>query len=175
MEKVARVYDYQKAYSYTVKLLTGRDFSEKKLKEKLFQKKVSKEICEKIIDEIKMKGFLREENYVEARIKAFMNKGYSKKYILQKISQEAQMIDIEFINNLFTEYRVTEEDQINKLIEKKMPNVIPSQFDDNRKLFQKIFRFIISKGHNSTLGFKLIKSKFSTRNDVFELVTEDMI
>lgn len=47
MEKVARVYDYQKAYSYTVKLLTGRDFSEKKLKEKLFQKKCQKKFVKK--------------------------------------------------------------------------------------------------------------------------------
>ena len=103
-----QTYDHQRAYSYTVKLLTGRDYSEKKLKEKLYLKKYPKNIIEDVIGEIKERGFLKEESYVEARIKAFMNKGYSKRYILQKISQEAEKIDPDIIDEIYTEYRITE-------------------------------------------------------------------
>jgi regulatory protein len=162
-----KTYDYQRAYSYTVKLLTGRDYSEKKLKEKLYQKKVSKDIIEKVLGEIKEKGFLREESYAEARIKAFMNKGYAKKYILQKISLEAQGVELETIDEIFAEYRMTEEEQVHKLVYKKRPENLPSEFEDKRKLFQKILRFVVSKGHSPSLAFKQIKLSFS-QNKSFE-------
>lgn len=162
-----KTYDYQKAYTYTVKLLTGRDYSEKKLKEKLYQKKVAKDIIEKVLGEIKDKGFLREESYVEARIKAFMNKGYAKKYILQKISQEAQSIQLETVEEIFNEHRMTEEEQVQKLVYKKRPENLPSEFEDKRKLFQKILRFVVSKGHSPSIAFAQIKLSFS-KNKGFE-------
>lgn len=152
-----QTYDHQRAYSYTVKLLTGRDYSEKKLKEKLYLKKYPKNIIEDVIGEIKERGFLKEESYVEARIKAFMNKGYSKRYILQKISQEAEKIDPEIIDEIYTEYRITEEDQVKKLVQKKIPSNLPIDFEEKKKVFQKILRFVVSKGHNPSIAFKFIK------------------
>lgn len=156
-DKKNQTYDHQRAYSYTVKLLTGRDYSEKKLREKLILKKYPKNIIEEVLTEIKDRGFLREESYVEARIKAFMNKGYSKRYILQKISQEADEIGLEVIDEIFLEYRTTEEDQIIKLIQKKIPRTLPIEFEEKKKVFQKILRFVVSKGHNPGNAFKYIK------------------
>lgn len=150
-------YDHQRAYSYTVKLLTGRDYSEKKLREKLQLKKYPRNIIDEVLSEIKERGFLREESYVEARIKAFMNKGYSKRYILQKISQEAEQINQETITEIFNEYRTTEEDQVKRLIQKKIPKILPIDFEEKKKVFQKILRFVVSKGHNPSLAFKFIK------------------
>ncbi|MCK6596131.1 MAG: RecX family transcriptional regulator, partial [Bacteriovoracaceae bacterium] len=83
------VVDEKRIYNYAVKLLTGRDYSEVKLKEKLRLKNFDKTVVEKVVAEIKERGFLREESYLEARIKAFMNKGYAKKYILQKLTRES--------------------------------------------------------------------------------------
>lgn len=155
--KKAQTYDHQRAYSYTVKLLTGRDYSEKKLREKLILKKYPRNVIDDVLGEIKERGFLREESYVEARIKAFMNKGYSKRYILQKISQEAEQIDPDTIDEIFLEYRTTEEDQIIRLVQKKIPKALPSEFEEKKKIFQKILRFVVSKGHNPSNAFKFIK------------------
>ncbi len=152
-----QTYDHQRAYSYTVKLLTGRDYSEKKLREKLILKKYPKNVIEDVVGEIKERGFLREESYVEARIKAFMNKGYSKRYILQKISQEAEQINLESIDEIFLEYRMSEEDQVIRLIQKKIPTNLPSNFEEKKKVFQKILRFVVSKGHGPSIAFKYIK------------------
>ncbi len=153
----SQTFDYQRAYSYTVKLLTGRDYSEKKIREKLLQKKCSKTIIDQILEEIKERGFLREERYVEARIKAFMNKGYSKRYILQKISQEAEQINADIIDTIFLEYRTTEEEQITKLVQKRIPKVLPIDFEEKKKIFQKVLRFVVSKGHNPSGAFRFIK------------------
>ena len=68
------VVDEKRIYNYAIKLLTGRDYSEVKLKEKLRLKNFDKIVVEKVIAEIKERGFLREESYLEARIKAFMHK-----------------------------------------------------------------------------------------------------
>ena len=159
--------EIQRAYSYTVKLLTGRDYSKKKLEEKLKEKKYSRETITHVINEVSDRGFLREEEYVSSRIKAFMNKGYSKKYIHQKIQREAQSVDLDVINDIFNEYGMTEEEQVQKLVYKKRPENLPSEFEDKRKLFQKILRFVVSKGHSPTLAFTQIKLSFS-KNKSFE-------
>jgi SOS response regulatory protein OraA/RecX len=96
-----------------------------------------------------------------------MNKGYSKKYIHQKIQREAQSVDLEVINDIFNEYGMTEEEQVHKLVYKKRPENLPSEFEDKRKLFQKILRFVVSKGHSPSLAFKQIKLSFS-QNKSFE-------
>ena len=86
-----------------------------------------------------------------------MNKGYSKRYILQKISQEAEKIDPDIIDEIYTEYRITEEDQVKKLVQKKIPSNLPIDFEEKKKVFQKILRFVVSKGHNPSIAFKFIK------------------
>ena len=54
-----------KAYMYLVKLLSSRDYSEYKLREKLREKKYPADEIESALNEIKSKGFLREEAYAE--------------------------------------------------------------------------------------------------------------
>ncbi len=47
------VVDEKRIYNYAVKLLTGRDYSEVKLKEKLRLKNFDKTVVEKVVAEIK--------------------------------------------------------------------------------------------------------------------------
>lgn len=159
------VVDEKRIYNYAIKLLTGRDFSEVKLKEKLRLKNFDKTVVEKVIAEIKERGFLREESYLEARIKAFMHKGYAKKYILQKLTSESDQIEMDQIDNVFIEYGITEVDQTMRLAQKKCPTALPSDFEEKKKIFQKIARFIISKGHNPGAAFTATKKVMSKPND----------
>lgn len=166
------VVDEKRIYNYAVKLLTGRDYSEVKLKEKLRLKNFDKTVVEKVVAEIKERGFLREESYLEARIKAFMNKGYAKKYILQKLTRESDQIEMDQIDEIFQEYQISEQDQVLKLISKKKPQKIPTEFEDKKKVFQKILRFVVSKGHPPSLAFQMIKQSFKNHAQEIEIFEE---
>ncbi len=143
-----------KAYSYLVKLLSARDYSEHKLREKLREKKYPPNEIDSAIDEIKAKGYLREEAYAEARVKAFMNKGYSPDYIRQKLAQEHMTVTDEAIEEIFSEYRVSVEDQIDRLVRKKMHGKTEFDFDGETK----ILRFLLSKGHDFGTSKKVMKA-----------------
>lgn len=142
------------AYKYLIKLLSIRDYSEYKLREKLREKKYPADEIEMAISEIKARNFLREEFYTEARIKGFMNKGYSPNYIRQKLKQEYLSVSDDEINAVFTEHKLTSHDQICHLIQKK----IRGKNELDYKEESKILRFLLSKGHDFDESKKIIKS-----------------
>lgn len=144
----------QKAYIYLVKIISARDYSEHKLREKLREKKYPADEIDSAINEIKSKGYLREDLYAEARVKAFMHKGYSPDYIRQKLSQEHLSITDEEIEAIFAEYRTSPEEQIERLVRKKMHG--KTEFDYAGE--SKILRYLISKGHDFGTAKKIMKS-----------------
>lgn len=149
----------QNAYSYLVKILSARDFSEHKLREKLKLRKYPANEIDAAINEIKARGYLREDAYSEARIKAFMHKGYSVNYIKQKLHQEKVEVTEDQIHGVFEEHRETETDQIKRLLTKKLRS-IPEDKEEAYKEKQKALRFALSKGHNPGSVFKILKANF---------------
>jgi regulatory protein len=143
-----------KAYLYLVKIISGRDYSEHKLREKLREKKYPADEIDTAINEIKARGFLREEVYAEARVKSFMEKGYSPDYIRQRLTEEHLTVTDEEIEAVFTEYRLTPEDQIARLIRKKIQG--KTEFDYAGE--NKILRYLLSKGHDFGESKKMMKS-----------------
>ncbi len=101
-----------RAYTYLIKLLSSRDYSEHKLREKLREKKFPASDIEDAISSVKEHGYLKEDLYAEARIKAFMNKGYSADYIRQKLNQEKVTVTEVEIFEIFDEHRISENDKI---------------------------------------------------------------
>ena len=146
-----------RAYSYLVKIISSRDYSEHKLREKLREKKFPPEDCESALSEIKARGYLREDAYTEARIKGFMNKGYSVSYVRQKLKQEHLTVTDEQIQEVFGEHRTSEEDQIERLAQKKMGTKSGLDFAEQGK----ILRFLLSKGHDYSKSKKILKSLIS--------------
>jgi regulatory protein len=143
----------KKAYSYLVKILSSRDFSEHKLREKLRSRNFETLEIEEAIAEVKSRNFLREDNYIEARIKAFMNKGYSPDYIQQKLSQEHLQVSEEIIQAVFDEYSLTTDEQIRRLATKKLRGPFPPDYDEQNK----IIRYLLSKGHDLYQSKKILK------------------
>ena len=150
----------QQAYSYLVKILSGRDYSEHKLREKLREKKYSANEIDAAINEIKERGFLREDSYIEARVKAFMNKGCSVSYIKQKLQQEKLTVSEDVIHEIFEEHQVTENAQIERLLGKKLKHISDDKIDAQKEK-QKAIRYAFSKGHNPGAVFKIIKTKYT--------------
>jgi len=153
-----------RAYSYLIKILSMRDYSEHKLREKLREKKFPPEDCEAAINEIKSRGYLREDSYTEARIKGFMNKGYSINYVRQKLAQEQLSVTDEQIEEVFREHQITEESQIERLAQKKIGTKSELDFDQQSK----ILRYLMTKGHNYSESKKILKNLISG-----ELISDD--
>ncbi len=147
-----------KAYLYLIKLLSARDYSEHKLKEKLQEKIRAKRFdateAASALNLVKEQGYLREEAYAEARVKGFMSKGYSPNFIRHKLSQEHLTVTDESIGEIFSEYRISKEDQIERLARKKMGTKTVFDFDDESR----ILRFLISKGHDFSSSKKVLKT-----------------
>lgn len=162
----------KQAYSYLVKLLSSRDYSEHKLREKLREKKFPANEIDNALNEIKERGYLKEEAYAEARIKGFMSKGYSANYIKQKLQQEKLTVSEETIYEVFDEHRVSEDEQIKKLLSKKL-RVISDDKEEAHKERQKAIRFALSKGHNPGAVFKILKTKFNGA-EIIENVSDDL-
>ena len=142
----------QQAYNYLVKILSSRDYSEHKLREKLREKKYPASEIEAAITEIKSRGLLREEVFTESRIRSFMNKGLSVNHIRQKLRQEHLTANDEQIQEIFEENQVSEDQQIERLARKKMGSKTDLDFNEQGK----ILRYLISKGHDYTLSKKVL-------------------
>jgi len=137
------------AYLYAVRLLSKKDYSQIKITQKLKDRGYDSDHVESAINQIIQLGYLREDNYIEGRIKSFMLKGWSKEHIQQKLKQESLDVPYEEIEKVFEEYEYSEESQILFLIKKKIP-FNKSFLEDEDKLQKtknKILNYLISKGH----------------------------
>lgn len=153
-----------KAFTYIVKLLAAREYSEHKLREKLREKKFPANEIDDALSEIKARGYLKEEVYAEARIRGFMNKSYSVNYIRQKMAQEHLTIDEDTINEIFEDNNMNEEQQIERLARKKIGMKTSLDFNEQSK----ILRYLISKGHDFSLSKKVLKSVMGENAADFE-------
>lgn len=134
------------AYSYAVKLLSKKDYSEFKLRTKLLEKNFTDSEANEAIEELISKKFLREDYYIEARVKGLMHKGYSPTHIQNRLKEEQVEASMSVIQDTFNEYKLTEEEQVEKLIIKKLGNsAIEAPLEFNAKM--KLLRFLASKGH----------------------------
>ena len=136
------------AYKYSIRILSKKDYSRAKLKQKLIARDYE-DIADQLIELLIQKKFLREDYYVEARIKGMMKKNYSPSYIKSKLNEEEVSVAFELIEGIFTEWGYNKFNQIENLIRKK--SIIHNWQDDDFKSPEnkpKLIRFVQSKGHN---------------------------
>lgn len=136
----------KKAYNYAIRLLGKRDYSIYKMKNKLREKGYDLEIREEVVKELLEKKYLREDLYIEARIKGFIRKGMTTNVILYRLSKEQCHTTQEHIESILAELGLGKEEQLRGTIEKKLR--LDGDFvKDKEKLRQKIMRYCISRGH----------------------------
>lgn len=139
----------QRIYNYSIHLLARQDYSEFKLKQKLRSKKnnLPHEIDEVILA-LKGKGLLKEANYRRLFIRKWMMKGESEDKIKKRGGMEKLQFESEEFRAIEIELGFTDDDSIDKLINKKLrAKEIPQDYAEKRKLQDKVLRFLISKGH----------------------------
>lgn len=151
------------AYTYALRLLTKRDYSRAKLRDKLLQRDYEPSEVDETLDELIEKNYLREDYYAEARVKGFMHKGYSPSMIQYRLSEEGCVVTQEFIDKIYEEYRLTSDDQIAELIDKKVRRLSDTS-SLSYEAKQKIVASVARKGHSPGAIFRVLDQVLSQSN-----------
>lgn len=140
--------DFQKCYHFSIKLLSKKDYSIFKLKQKLVgQNFTEDEICE-TINRLQELNYLREEEFTQTRIKSLITRYYSNQYIQEKLLSEGLTSHDEMINSIRNEYDLNTDKVIQYLIQKKIgTKIISSDSEENYKIKNKVMSFLSSKGY----------------------------
>jgi regulatory protein len=147
-----------KIYSYSIFLLSRQDYSEFKIRQKLKQKQFLPHEIEETIHKLKNSGYLKEENYRRLFIRKWMLKGESVEKIRNRGAQEKLTFAVEEFGMVENELGISCDDNIEKLIEKKLRSkILPDSFEEKSKLRNKILRYLISKGHSYDAAAKALK------------------
>ncbi|MCO4753922.1 MAG: regulatory protein RecX [Bacteriovoracaceae bacterium] len=137
------------AFDYCVKLLTKRDYSRFKLKQKLIQRDHSEDEVEEVIERLQKLNYLREENYARMRIKNLLLSGYSNQFIQSKLELEELFVSEQLIDTVRQDNGLVQESALDQLIDKKMRSKqIPDDADAKLKLKNKLLSFLASKGYD---------------------------
>lgn len=140
----------QRIYNYSIHLLARQDYSEFKLRRKLRSKKdnLPHEVDE-VLEALKAKGLLREENYRRLFIRKWMMKGEAEDKIKKRGAMEKLVLESSEFRAIELELGFTDDESIEKLISKKLrAKDIPQDKEAKYKLRDKTLRFLISKGHD---------------------------
>lgn len=158
--------DRRQCYKHCLKLLERKDYSRKKLSDKLLQKGFSSESVEDVLDEMTEKKFLREDFYIEARVKGLMRKSYHPFAIQSRLSEEGCNIESQDIFEIFQEYQIDPKEEGQRLVRKKllllnMDSRLPSDHEQLFKLKTKLIRFLSSKGYPIELAKSCIEAELT--------------
>jgi regulatory protein len=126
-------------YTYSLRLLTGRDYSKFKLRKKLIEKECTIEEAEQIINKLIEKNYLKENNYINSQVKRLIHKGYSLNNIVYQLNLEKIEISENIILDICEEFNIDYESEIFKLIDRKYYNT---------KNTKKTLNHFIAKGHS---------------------------
>ncbi len=157
----------KECYQKAIKLLTKKEYSRPKLKAKLISIGFDEDEAVIAISKLYDLGLLKEDWYIESKIKSLMRKGYSKSHIQQRLSYEELNIPLSKIDEIFAQNDVEEASAITQILTKKghKYQTIWNEVDYNerQKIKTKLVRSIISKGYTSQEGISAVESYFSTK------------
>lgn len=135
-----------KFYNFALRFLSYRPRSEKEVQEKLKLKKVEPHIVEKIILKLKEKKFINDEEFAKGWIESRLRfKPRSLRLI--KIELKQKGIGQDLIDKLINDLKITINDLDNakKLVQKRVERL---RGLSKEKIYQKLGRFLASKGFN---------------------------
>lgn len=124
------------------------------MRQKLLDRDFERETVEDVMREIIEKKYLREDLYIEARIKGFILKGFNPSAISYKLSQEKCYVSQEDIMAIYEQVESNPDDQLFELILKKV-RIDYDFVSDKEKLRQKTLRYVASRGHSLSEASRL--------------------
>ncbi|OFZ27117.1 MAG: hypothetical protein A2381_10700 [Bdellovibrionales bacterium RIFOXYB1_FULL_37_110] len=139
-----------KAYNYILFLISRQDYPKSKLQKKLSQKGYSKEIIDAVLERISSQGIFDEKRYMDSKIRSLAKRNYSKSHIHKFLKHEDLSFEDSEIDSIFAKEEITEEEQLDQLIDKKIKKFThrPLNQDEKYQIQKKLFSYLYSKGHN---------------------------
>lgn len=154
---------YQKA----VRLLTKKEYSRPKLEEKLITSGFTSDDSQLVVSKLHSLGLLKEDWYIETKIKNMMRKGYSKLHIQQRLSYESLEVELETINTVFDQYNQDESSTIQSILDKKAQRFHSNwdrlEHDEQLKIKAKLIRALTAKGYSLNDGISAVDSYFHSK------------
>jgi len=139
--------DFDKLYNKTLHFLSFRPRSEKEVRDYLLKHKAGLETTEKIINKLKEYKFIDDEEFtrwwIEQRTILKPKASRIIKFELKQKGIDRQLIDSFFEDNKDSTADFT---KALKLAERKMSRY--AKIEDKRKVYEKMGRFLASKGFN---------------------------
>lgn len=161
--------EYKKCYNNCLRLLSKRDYSRHKLSEKLVGRGFERSLVDEIINEFEEERLFREEFYTDARIRGLMRKNYSPYLIRLRLTEEKISVSEDYILNIFRENQYTIARQVKELVEKKARGIDfeSLEFKERLRTYDKIKRFLLSKGHViNNINDYLKSEEFNDHNQI---------
>jgi len=155
--------EVKKAYNYILSLISRQDYPKSKLQKKLTQKGYSKEIIDAVLDQIISQGIFDEKRYMDSKIRSLAKRNYSKSHIQRFLKNEDLPFENDDIDTMFVKEAISEEDQLNSLIDKKIRKFTHNSLSKEEKyeIQKKLFSYLHSKGHNYQKIKTLLAKKLS--------------
>lgn len=147
-----------KFYERTLRFLSFRQRSEKEIRDYLKKKNADDLTAKKIIEKLKEHKFLNDEEFakwwVEQRTRV---KPKADRVIKYELKQKG--IDLKIIESLFVNEDKSDFEKAFMLAEKKVKRL--DKIEDKRKVYERLGRFLASKGFNYDTIKEVIDRTFS--------------
>ena len=138
---------FKDCYNCALYYLARRDYSRAKLKKKLKERGHEASVANEVLDKLIEQNYLREDLYIEARIKGFIRKGHSFYAVGKKLQQEGCNATLEEIQLVAEQMECDEDSILRDLVEKKVR--IDYDFVSNKqKLRERTLRYVATRGHS---------------------------
>jgi regulatory protein len=133
-------------YLRAIKLLSMREYSEKKLRTKLEHLEYQKEIIDLAVDELKAKNYLQDERFKEMKCRSLLRTGLGAEQIIPRLKEEGIVISRNEIDSMREDLGINVDDQVAQLIEQKLAKSTFKKVKEEYKLVSKLYQHLISKG-----------------------------
>ena len=148
------------AYRYAMRLLGRQDYSERKIKKKMLAKNFSSQEIEQVITLLKEENYVNEKRFACHEIIKLITKGYAPPLIQiflkrQEISAPSEQLE-KWIHLSYQEMKLTQEDQIKKMIQLRKKRHQKKDHQYNVRLL----RHLLSRGHDRELCETILDIEF---------------
>lgn len=153
---------FRLAHQTCIQLLSRREYSQQELFTKLTQQNIPSDIIDQCLNELVANNYQSDERFAEMFCRSRVNQRYGAKKITYELKQKG--IDDSLITTQLATHDEQWLDNAMYLIEKKAPRGNVGEVFCDRKLKDKITRFLVGKGYD----YATISLAFESLTDTYD-------
>ena len=147
----------KQAIQLAVKLLSGQDYAQSDLINKLINKGYDHDLALKVITTLKDKNLFKEQAFLKSYIRRKSKKGFCFEIIQKDLEKKNIYLSRDQYEEIIADFNINPDLELLEMLRSK----IPSHFDssnhkENEKVRNKLLRFALSKGTNFDKAIELV-------------------